>query len=321
MRVKRAKNYKRHMGVYTHSFGFRQPYQVIVDGNFVAVSQKMKTPVTESLPKVLQGPCRPMTTACVLTELRSLGHDFRPAYHEASNLEIRRCPHAKHPVSATDCISSIIGEGNQHRYCVATQDTALRSALRRIAGTPLLYVSKSVLILEPPSTATEEKVQEMELQKTLPQKFEVSVLKKPVEAVEPPIVKKKPKAPNPLSVKKPKKLKGGEADNKTNEKRVKTNRKTHDSTTKEETTVSSSPEHSEVKDGCATNMEMIPQSVQTEKGSRKRPLTDDDIAEAQDDEVHVDNTATETAQERKKPKRKRHKKAKCAQDNTSTPSN
>jgi len=29
MRLKRQKAYKRYMGVYQHSFGFREPYQII----------------------------------------------------------------------------------------------------------------------------------------------------------------------------------------------------------------------------------------------------------------------------------------------------
>ncbi|KAI8823059.1 Fcf1-domain-containing protein [Fimicolochytrium jonesii] len=204
MKVKRQKTNRRHMNVYTHSYGFREPFQVLVDGNFVAVALHMKTDLNEALGRVLTGPARAMTTACVQAELRTLGRDFYAALESARSLERRRCTHPPHaPVAAAQCIAEIIGETNKHNYCVATQDLPLRSKLRKIPGTPLIYINKSVVILEPPSLATTEWVKEMEKKKTLPQAFEVSVINKPAEPEpEPPKRKKKAKGPNPLSVKK-----------------------------------------------------------------------------------------------------------------------
>ncbi|CAG8755744.1 18437_t:CDS:2, partial [Racocetra fulgida] len=90
--------------------------------------------------------------------------------------ERRRCPHRK-PVSSAECLASIIGinklivlahthsylrEGNDnpHNYCVATQNETLRQQFRVIAGVPLLYINRTVLIVEPPSGATLEKVKQ-----------------------------------------------------------------------------------------------------------------------------------------------------------------
>ncbi|KAJ3020942.1 hypothetical protein HKX48_009475 [Thoreauomyces humboldtii] len=202
MKVKRQKTNRRHMSVYTHSFGFREPFQVLVDGNFISVILRMRTDLTEALTRVLTGPSRPMTTYCVQNELRSLGWEFKDAVEACQSLERRRCQHSE-PVPAAQCIAEIIGTDNQHNYCVATQDLSMRSALRKIAGTPLVYINKSVVILEPPSHATTEKIRLMEVAKTKPKTFEVSVLNKPEpEAPEAPIRKKKAKAPNPLSMKK-----------------------------------------------------------------------------------------------------------------------
>ncbi|KAJ3184612.1 hypothetical protein HDU87_004015 [Geranomyces variabilis] len=204
MKIKRQKTNKRHMAVYLNSFGFREPYQCLVDGNFMAMAMHMGAGLDEILARVLTGPTKPMTTSCIQTELRKLGPDYAAVVDACESLERRRCQHAP-AVPAAKCITEIIGEKNQHNYCVATQDTTLRRALAAVPGTPLVYINRSVVILEPPSGSTTDRVKEIELGKTLPQKFEKSVLHKPAAPVpEPPPHKKKPKAPNPLSVKKKK---------------------------------------------------------------------------------------------------------------------
>lgn len=45
--------------------------------------------------------------------------------------------------------------GNRNRYVVATQDEGLRRRLRGVVGVPLVYVRRSVMILEPMSGRTE----------------------------------------------------------------------------------------------------------------------------------------------------------------------
>ena len=47
-----------------------------------------------------------------------------------------------------------VGESNKHRYVVASQSQPLRSKLRTVAGTPLVHITRSVMVLEPPSDAT-----------------------------------------------------------------------------------------------------------------------------------------------------------------------
>ncbi|TPX67536.1 hypothetical protein SpCBS45565_g03684 [Spizellomyces sp. 'palustris'] len=320
MKVKRQKTNKRHISVYGHSFGFREPYQVLVDGNFIAVALHMRTDVRDALPKVLTGTAKPMTTSCVQAELRALGSDFTGASLNAKRFERRRCAHTHSPVPAAECIRQIIGESNQHNYCVATQDQALRSDLRKIPGTPLIYINKSVVILEPPSTATMAKIQEMEIAKTLPQSFEVSILNKPEPlAPEPPNRKKKAKGPNPLSIKK--KRTDVEA---AGSKKAKKKKKEKKSIELEEdcgqgdtgTSVSLGETASEKPNklredgpGGPSVIEVKPPQVAQEALStltkkRARPLEDND--EALEGEKTVDG---ETG-EKKKEKRKRRKKTK-----------
>lgn len=147
-----------------------------------------------------------MTTACVVKELRSLGEDFIGAALSAKRLEKRRCNHGGSNVSAAECIKEILGETNQFNYCVATQDLELRDYLRQIPGVPLIYINRSVMILEPPSPATTQKVKDIEYGKTVPNKLEKIIIKKSLPTnnnkAKPKIKKRKAKQPNPLSCKK-----------------------------------------------------------------------------------------------------------------------
>jgi len=58
--------------------------------------------------------------------------------------------------------------------------TGLRTAkkLRNVPGTPLVLISKNVIVLEQPSGATEAKAAELESKKMLAGAFEKKVLKK-----------------------------------------------------------------------------------------------------------------------------------------------
>jgi U3 small nucleolar RNA-associated protein 23 len=159
MKIKRQRNSKRHMAMYAQSFKFRKPYQVILDGTYLHVA-RMCDMKLELLERVLVGECRMMTTYCVYAELKKMGPDYRPTAAMAKRLEKRRCTHSP-AVPAIECLKEIMGTKNSHNYCIATQDAGLREHLRAIPGTPLVYINKSVMILEPPSQATLERVQEV----------------------------------------------------------------------------------------------------------------------------------------------------------------
>lgn len=76
--------------------------------------------------------------------------------------ERRRCGHHPdsfpEPLPTLECLSSVVDPGksgtNKHRYCVATQDLEVRRAMRAVRGVPLVYVARSVMIMEPLSDAT-----------------------------------------------------------------------------------------------------------------------------------------------------------------------
>lgn len=80
----------------------------------------------------------------------------------AKTFERRRCNHhtLPEPLSALECIKSVVDPKdsgtNKHRYVVASQEQKLRSTMRNIAGVPLIYINRSVMIMEPMAQKTEE---------------------------------------------------------------------------------------------------------------------------------------------------------------------
>ncbi|KAL9088772.1 MAG: hypothetical protein Q9165_006081 [Trypethelium subeluteriae] len=187
----------------------------------------------------LHGRIKPMITHCTLVHLRTLPSSLSKPLLDLtrSKCELRRCGHHElpEPLSTMDCFLDCIdpkirekddGIGtNRHKYVVATQDGEARRRLREIPGVPLLYVKRSVLIMEPMSQGSID-VQEREERK----KFRAGLKggrelkrKRDVgndngdtagdgtadasQTIEPPRKKKSkgPKGPNPLSVLKPKK--------------------------------------------------------------------------------------------------------------------
>ena len=105
-----------------------------------------------------------MITQCEIRKLYADKTD--PAVKEAIELaktfERRRCGHHPdeypEPLSTEECLLSVVdpkGSGlNKHRYVVACQDTDLRRLLRTVRGTPLVYIKRSVMILEPMADET-----------------------------------------------------------------------------------------------------------------------------------------------------------------------
>ncbi|KAJ1920290.1 hypothetical protein H4219_001403 [Mycoemilia scoparia] len=210
MRAKRGKQYKKCMEMYKNYFGFREPYQVIMTADFIKATVDSSMNIQNQLYKTLTGTIKQ-------------NKDLEKNYLKATKyMEKRRCNHRNNGEEVWDsqkCIQDIIGEKNQFNYCVATQDSGTRFKLRQIAGVPILHISRSVLILEPPSDLTVAFAHNKEREKVIPQKEEIKLLNKIFlnkskngtgansKPTNKPPKRKRAKEPNPLSVKKPKKEK------------------------------------------------------------------------------------------------------------------
>ncbi|KAH9835629.1 Fcf1-domain-containing protein [Rhodofomes roseus] len=204
MRQKRAKAYRKLMSLYCMSFGFRQPYQVLVDSEMCKSSITQKLELSKQLETVLQGTVKPMITQCCIHELYLQGKEQQPAVDLAKTFERRKCNH-REAIPGDECLASVVGETNKHRYVIATQSHDLRVKLRTVPAVPLVHINRSVMILEPPSKATLEAKESAEEQVLHPSAPEIATLPSTSTPAEAPKRKMKgPKGPNPLSVKKKK---------------------------------------------------------------------------------------------------------------------
>ncbi|ODV75696.1 rRNA-binding ribosome biosynthesis protein UTP23 CYBJADRAFT_175961 [Cyberlindnera jadinii NRRL Y-1542] len=234
MRQKRAKQYRKQMLVYQHTFKFREPYQVIVDDELVMGCSKASFDVAKGLTRTLQAEVKPMITQCCIQKLYESRDQH--AIDIAKTFERRRCNHPpKDPVPPHECIKSIvnINNENKHRYVVATDNERLRYSLRKIPGVPLIYMNRSVMVMEPLSKASALVSTSKEKNKLThglnSVKSGVANAEQDDETGETETKKKRkgPKQPNPLSIKK-KKVKSGENEQQqTTEKTKKRRKRSH----------------------------------------------------------------------------------------------
>lgn len=140
--------------------------------------------------------------------------DNRVANQNTSNkdhsaVSIRICKHSNPMENTLDCIEQVVKSSMPSaKFVVATQSIELRSKLRFFGPengsipVPLIYVNRSVMIMEPPSTAVYQTAESIERDK---QAIDLPKTENnPNELVKKP-KKFRKKQPNPLSCKKPKK--------------------------------------------------------------------------------------------------------------------
>ncbi|KAL4890548.1 hypothetical protein BDV59DRAFT_194889 [Aspergillus ambiguus] len=256
MRAKRSKKYRKLMHQYELAFGFREPYQVLVDSNFLHAVHAFKMDLIPALERTLQGKVKPLLTKCSLAAIMATqptnprtNTPFRPAHLPPPTiLPLRHCSHndSDAPIDETSCLLSLLSPSadakrNKEHYTLATADPpmpketattkpsqaaaagrkrkrgeaevraeaalqrarTLRASARAIPGVPIVYVKRSVMILEPMSSLSEGLREGYEMGK-----FRAGLNDEEKTAGGEKTAKKKAKkvkGPNPLSVKKPKK--------------------------------------------------------------------------------------------------------------------
>ena len=91
--------------------------------------------------------------------------------NHAKGFERRRCGHheLEEPLSTSECFKSVIDPKGSHvnkfRYVVVCQDPAIRAYLRTIPGIPIIYLKRSVMVMEPMAGSTEQVVDRDEAEK------------------------------------------------------------------------------------------------------------------------------------------------------------
>lgn len=164
MRAKRSKQYKKLIQQYQLHHGFREPYQVLVDGELVRDAQRFTMDLQAGLERTLHGKVKIMITQCCIRHLYESPKEpgLNQAIDLAKTFERRRCGHRPEDfdkaLTALDCLKHVVDEKgrgeNKHRYVVATQDQNVRRFMRGVSGVPLIYINRSVMIMEPMSEAT-----------------------------------------------------------------------------------------------------------------------------------------------------------------------
>lgn len=154
--------YKKLLHQYELNFGFREPYQVLLDSQILEDAYKFKIDLVSRLSKVLGGQVKPMITTCDMRHLYNAKPKNETLILQAKEYERRRCNHQDldEPLSTLECLSQVVdpkdNNTNKFRYIVASNDPRVRAKMRGIAGVPLIYISKSVVLMEPMANATEE---------------------------------------------------------------------------------------------------------------------------------------------------------------------
>jgi U3 small nucleolar RNA-associated protein 23 len=225
MRYLRAKGIRKALRQFHFLCGIKPPYRVLIDGNFLAMCLQMKVDLRERLPKFLQVKAHELEyyiPRAAVNELELLGDAMREAVDLAKSFRVVEpreygAGASAETLDVTTVIRSLIGERNDRKYFVATQEVELRKALRRVPGVPLFYLNRSVLVFEDISDATlsivrhEEKQQRSQLDVNEKRKLDAIVQSRDDDTQQqqgPPVRKKhKARGPNPLSVKKPAKKK------------------------------------------------------------------------------------------------------------------
>ncbi|CAF4837194.1 unnamed protein product [Pieris macdunnoughi] len=212
MKLARYKKAQKYLKFYYNNYGFRQPYQVMMDGTFCFAAFQQHINIRDQLPKYLDGNIKFLTTRCIIVETEKVAKKTQGALAIIKQFGIHECGH-KEPKSGTECILSMIADVNDKHYIVATQDRDLQERLKRMPGVPLIYLhNKSPTLLKPSSESYSKAYQlysgDSSRLISVSQTEALEKMKRTLGIESTPeekkIVAKKPHNPNPLSCKKKK---------------------------------------------------------------------------------------------------------------------
>lgn len=129
MKIARYKKAQKTLSFYRNNFGFREPYQILVDATFcqTALIVGLKTnlcfpkhnlhillyfqfqiSIKDQIPKYFQAETRMVTTQCIILEAESLGSKVQGATSIVKQFLVHKCGHEKSPKSGTACIKSMV---------------------------------------------------------------------------------------------------------------------------------------------------------------------------------------------------------------------
>jgi U3 small nucleolar RNA-associated protein 23 len=218
MQGKKHRKFRSQLHQYELHFGLRPPYNVLVDGNFLALSRKIDLELDKKLAKVFRAKVFLCTTRCIKEELRRLGQVTAAAYSACQRFKFLKCNHDM-IVEPSMCILSHVGKTNMGNLLVASQDNELLEDLGKNGRTPRIrFVNGNVLDVVKMSEEGTQMIEKLDKKKYLPTPDEM----KAVQAVNKEVkeqerkdqiekirraaqllgekLKKRARGPNPLSV-------------------------------------------------------------------------------------------------------------------------
>ncbi len=151
----------------------------LVDAQMIQDTERFKMDLVGGLERTLHGKVKPsmciyvtcywyreidakyplVITQCSIRHLYTIPYIPAPQKDAlvaiARSMERRRCNHhtLEDPLSTLECLSSVIdpknSKTNKNRYVVASQEDEVRRYCRGVKGVPLVYVKRSVMVMEP----------------------------------------------------------------------------------------------------------------------------------------------------------------------------
>lgn len=151
------------------NFQLHQPYQLLLDGNFIKLVVEKELDLKKRLENALKAKVILRTTNCIMRELELLGEQFKLVLEQARQLKNIHC---KHPIeqSADRCILEQVGNSNERQLFVCSQDLELRRRVRDLENVPIMYFGPDQRVtMEDIHKKTMQSLQQESKNKFLPQ--------------------------------------------------------------------------------------------------------------------------------------------------------
>eukprot|EP01130_Rhizamoeba_saxonica_P008921 TRINITY_DN3614_c0_g1_i1.p1 TRINITY_DN3614_c0_g1~~TRINITY_DN3614_c0_g1_i1.p1 ORF type:complete len:275 (+),score=52.63 TRINITY_DN3614_c0_g1_i1:49-825(+) len=255
MKFKKQKKWRKWITFYKHNFGFKPPYNIIVDSEFMLYCHEIKVNIFKVLPKL-------MSVRTFIHISKCTAHHAAEAGHDMKFIHVKECGHDE-PISDHECIMARLEE-RQHNYFVFSNDLEFRKRIgRTFAGVATMYMNNNAVAFDQPSTMSRQALKNKQRKMIEGQVKNIAKKVKREERVEQiennltksqlsarhnatRLRKHRAKEPNPLSVKKKKRKPqtpntGG---NNTKEKRKRNRKRKRESAQDEPTTKKAKVEES-----------------------------------------------------------------------------
>ncbi len=108
MQAKRGKKFRKASKLYKSTLGFKTPFKILVDGNFLHTSLQHNISLQEKLEKLFGESLLLLMPDCILQEIKSIGKPLVKTYASAKIIQRQRCFHPQK--SAEECLKTHIGK-------------------------------------------------------------------------------------------------------------------------------------------------------------------------------------------------------------------